>query len=137
MHRVVCCRASVLVQSAKSEKEDRVTDRTVEVCNEDVSRFSPYLRETKLSIVAGKVEHLKGNIEALSLELSDEEIVDIDSATDFQIGFPMGFLFESNYNTRMTSSDIGLLKFAGKLDSMPVELRSQAAWATRGVKGSE
>lgn len=71
---------------------------------------------------------MKGNIEALSLQLTDEEIDDIDSATDFQIGFPMSFLFEfggAKYNTRMTSTDIGILKYAGNLDSMPVE---------RGVK---
>jgi len=80
-------------------------------------------------IVGGrKVEHLKGNIEALSLQLSDEEIDDIDSATDFEVGFPMSFLFGMGgvkYNTRMTSSDVSLLKFAGNLDSIPVE---------RGVK---
>lgn len=80
-------------------------------------------------IVGGrKVEHLKGNIEALSLQLSDEEIDDIDSAINFEVGFPMSFLFEfagSKYNTRMTSSDIGLLKFSGNLDCVPVE---------RGVK---
>lgn len=74
-------------------------------------------------IVGGrKVEHLKGNIEALGLELSDAELDDIDSAVNFEVGFPMGFLFEfggTKYNTRMTSSDIGLLKFAGPLDSHP------------------
>jgi aryl-alcohol dehydrogenase-like predicted oxidoreductase len=83
-----------------------------------VRHKAPYV----IPIVGGrKVEHLKGNVEALSLELSDEEIDDIDSATDFQIGFPMGFLFGTQYNTRMTSSNVGLLKYAGQLDSMPVE----------------
>ncbi|KAF2690457.1 aryl-alcohol dehydrogenase-like protein [Lentithecium fluviatile CBS 122367] len=90
-----------------------------------VRHKAPYV----FPIVGGrKVEHLKGNIEALSLQLSDEEIDDIDSATDFDVGFPMNFLFEfggTKYNTRMTSSDIGLLRYAGKLDSVPVE---------RGVK---
>jgi aryl-alcohol dehydrogenase-like predicted oxidoreductase len=90
-----------------------------------VRHKAPYV----FPIVGGrKVDHLKGNIEALGLQLTDEEIDDIDSATDFSVGFPMNFLFEfggSKYNTRMTSSDIALLKFAGNLDSVPIE---------RGVK---
>jgi aryl-alcohol dehydrogenase-like predicted oxidoreductase len=90
-----------------------------------VRHKAPYV----FPIVGGrKVDHLKGNIEALGLQLTDEEIDDIDSATDFSIGFPMNFLFEltgGKYNSRMTSSDIGLLKYAGNLDSVPVE---------RGVK---
>ncbi|KAG8527570.1 uncharacterized protein KY384_007723 [Bacidia gigantensis] len=39
-----------------------------------------------------KVDHLKGNIEALALELSGDDINAIDGATDFDIGFPMNFL---------------------------------------------
>ncbi|TAQ91672.1 hypothetical protein B7494_g66 [Chlorociboria aeruginascens] len=38
------------------------------------------------------VEHLKGNIEALTVELSAEEIQEIESATPFDIGFPQSFL---------------------------------------------
>ena len=40
-------------------------------------------------IVGGrKVEHLKGNIEALKIELSDEEIKEIEAAVEFDPGFP-------------------------------------------------
>lgn len=74
-------------------------------------------------IVGGrKVEHLKGNIEALGLELSEEEIGGIEEASGFQVGFPMNFLYEfggARYKTEMTTGDVGLLKFAGKLDSVP------------------
>jgi len=74
-------------------------------------------------IVGGrKVEHLKGNIEALSLELSEKEMDEIDEESGFDVGFPLNFLFEfggGRYNNRMTSSDVVLLKFAGKLDSVP------------------
>ncbi|KAF2268828.1 aryl-alcohol dehydrogenase-like protein [Lojkania enalia] len=84
-----------------------------------VMHKAPYV----FPIVGGrKVEHLKGNIEALGLQLSDEEVDSIDEQTNFDIGFPMSFLFEftgKKYNTRMTSSDVGLLMFAGKLDSVP------------------
>lgn len=44
-------------------------------------------------IVGGrKVEHLRGNIEALGLELSAKEIEEIEAAMDFDIGFPLNFL---------------------------------------------
>ncbi len=40
-------------------------------------------------IVGGrKVSHLKGNIEALGLELSREEIAEIDQSAPFDRGFP-------------------------------------------------
>jgi len=84
-----------------------------------VMHKTPYV----FPIVGGrKIEHLKGNIEALSLELSEEEIDDIDSALDFDVGFPMNVLFEfgdAKYNTRMGSSDVGLSKFAGRYDHVP------------------
>jgi aryl-alcohol dehydrogenase-like predicted oxidoreductase len=76
-------------------------------------------------IVGGrKIEHLKGNIEALGIELSEEEVDEIDGATAFDIGFPMNFLFEftgAKYKTTMTSGDVGLLNFAGNLESPPVQ----------------
>jgi len=54
-----------------------------------VMHKSPYV----FPIVGGrKLEHLKGNIEALSLELSDEDIEEIEGAIPFDIGFPMNFL---------------------------------------------
>ena len=44
-------------------------------------------------IVGGrKVEHLKGNIEALALRLDDEELDKIDNAYGFEMGFPHEFL---------------------------------------------
>ena len=53
----------------------------------------------------GKVEHLKANVEALAIELTDEEVDEIDAATEFSVGFPMNFLFEyggaQKYNSRM------------------------------------
>lgn len=74
-------------------------------------------------IVGGrKIEHLKGNIEALGLELSEQEIAEIEAESGFQVGFPMNFLYEwggITYRTDMTTSDVTLLKFAGKLDSVP------------------
>lgn len=38
------------------------------------------------------VEHLKGNIEALGLELSADDIAEIETGYDFDVGFPHNFL---------------------------------------------
>jgi len=74
-------------------------------------------------IVGGrKIDHLKGNIEALEVELSDEEIQEIDGATDFQVGFPMNFIFEfgggQKYKTDMNGKNVGLLRAAANLDTV-------------------
>ena len=73
-------------------------------------------------IVGGrKIEHLKTNIDALSIELSDEEIDEVDNAAPFEIGFPMSLIFEyggGKYNTRMGTGDIFLLKSAVCLDNV-------------------
>jgi aryl-alcohol dehydrogenase-like predicted oxidoreductase len=45
-------------------------------------------------IVGGrKVEHLQGNIDALKIQLTEADIEEIEGAYEFDIGFPMNFLF--------------------------------------------
>ena len=68
-----------------------------------VMHKAPYV----FPIVGGrKVDHLKGNIDALGVKLSQEEIDEIDAAEPFDIGFPMNFLFGYvsfiGYNTTKT-----------------------------------
>ncbi|KAL5115090.1 hypothetical protein ACEQ8H_007005 [Pleosporales sp. CAS-2024a] len=85
-------------------------------------------------IVGGrKMDHLKGNIEALGIELSDDEVNEIDSATDFDVGFPMNFLFASagKYNNNLTSSHVGLLAFAGNLE-VPEHLKGPKPHGLQG-----
>ena len=54
-----------------------------------VMHKAPYV----FPIVGGrKIEHLKGNIEALGLELSQADIDEIEGAAEFEIGFPLSFL---------------------------------------------
>ena len=69
-------------------------------------------------ILGGRnIDHLKSNIEALSLELSEAEIEEIESATDFDVGFPMNFLYMGQkYNTSLTSKDVTLVKSNALLD---------------------
>jgi len=65
---------------------------------------------------------LKSNVEALALELTDEEIDQIEGAYPFEIGFPMNMLFEwrgtGKYKTSSTAKDIGLLRTAVNLDAV-------------------
>ena len=91
--------------------------QTTSVALAYVMHKSPYV----FPIVGGrKLEHLKSNIEGLSIELSDEEIDLIENAAPFEIGFPLSFLFEhggaQKYNTRMNTSDIPFRKGSGHLD---------------------
>ena len=85
-------------------KEEKVTIVLEEIANKKgtlitsvalayVMAKSPYV----FPIVGGrKVEHLKGNIEALGLMLSEEEMDKIDNAYGFEMGFPHDFLNPAN-----------------------------------------
>jgi len=74
-------------------------------------------------IVGGRsVNHLKGNIEALSLELTEEDIDEIEGAVPFDVGFPMKFLFtwatDKKYKTDMTAADIPFIRSATHLETV-------------------
>lgn len=74
-------------------------------------------------VVGGrKVEHIKGNIEALSVELTAEEINEIDDAEPFDVGFPLSFAFETpkqKYRTDMTARHIWQLTCNTRLETVP------------------
>ncbi|OJD36419.1 norsolorinic acid reductase [Diplodia corticola] len=84
-----------------------------------VMHKAPYV----FPIVGGrKVSHLKGNIEALSLELSKDEIQEIEDAVPFDVGFPASMLFEffgqQKWHSEMSTYDIPLVKASGHLDTV-------------------
>lgn len=95
-----------------------------------VTHKAPYV----YPIVGGrKVEHLKGNIEALALKLTTEEIDEIEDALDFDVGFPMNMLFglhdpSFKYKSRLTTADITILKNNAWLESpeklKPIEAKN-------------
>ena len=71
-------------------------------------------------IVGGrKIEHLKGNIEALSIKLSPEEIEEIEDAAPFDVGFPMNFLFMGMKTPSGKGNDIFLTNMATHIDVVP------------------
>ena len=80
-------------------------------------------------IVGGrKTDHLKGNIEALSIKLSPEDIEEIEDACPFDAGFPLNFLFMGQKTPSGKGSDVFLTKMHAHLDvterPKPIEPRS-------------
>ena len=67
-------------------------------------------------IVGGRtIDHLKGNIEALGLELTPDDIAEIEGAVDFDIGFPLNFLSGKPGGVKKPS-DVFLHEMGGKVD---------------------
>ncbi|CAN8097573.1 unnamed protein product [Discula destructiva] len=81
-----------------------------------VMHKTPYV----FPIVGGrKIEHLKGNIEALKVRLSSEDIKEIEGAAPFELGFPMGFLYRGPDGVDHPNH-VTLLDMAGTFDYVKV-----------------
>jgi hypothetical protein len=68
-----------------------------------------------------KVEHLKGNIEALGVELTREEMEEIEGAERWDPGFPLNFLFEGpgqKYRGDMTARHIWQVNCNTRLETV-------------------
>ena len=66
-------------------------------------------------IVGGrKLEHLKGNIEALSVKLSQDDIKEIEEAIPFDLGFPGNFLWGNTIPAAM--QDVRLAGMGAQYD---------------------
>lgn len=61
------------------------------------------------------IEHLKGNIEALGLELTPHDIAEIEGAADFDVGFPLNFLSRQPAGVQKPA-DVWLNEMGGKVD---------------------
>lgn len=78
-------------------------------------------------IVGGrKVEHLKGNIAALGISLSEDDIEEIDKAYVFDPGFPHTFLSGTLFSGASPTGakgpgDVWLTKLMGNFDWVPAE----------------
>lgn len=79
-----------------------------------VSAKAPYV----FPIVGGRnVEHLKGNIEALNIKLSDDDIKEIEDAVPFDLGFPSNFLYGEKLPDNPAA--VWVLGMGGTLDHVP------------------
>lgn len=79
-----------------------------------VTSKAPYV----FPIVGGRnVDHLKGNIEALNIKLSDEDIKEIEDAVPFDVGFPNNFLYGDKLPDNPGA--VWYLGVGGTLDHVP------------------
>ncbi|KIA75639.1 dehydrogenase [Aspergillus ustus] len=68
------------------------------------------------------VQQLETNLEALEVELTQEEIYEIEDTLPFDAGFPMAFLFEcpgQTYRTDMTTRHIWQVTASSRLETVP------------------
>ncbi|KAL1970354.1 hypothetical protein VTN77DRAFT_5514 [Rasamsonia byssochlamydoides] len=76
-----------------------------------------------------KIEHLKANVDALSIQLSEEDMREIDEAVPFDVGFPMNFIFPEKYTLRETAADVFWTQWSTYIDAppnqMPIMARSE------------
>lgn len=79
-----------------------------------VMHKAPYV----FPIVGGrKVDHLRGNIEALTLQLTPDDMEEIENAAPFDLGFPHNFLWGSSVPSEM--QQVKILQMAGTFDYVP------------------
>jgi aryl-alcohol dehydrogenase-like predicted oxidoreductase len=89
-----------------------------------VMHKTPYV----FPIVGGRtVDHLKQNIEALNLDLTDKDLDEIDSAWEFDPGFPSSML-QAEHNIRKPN-DIWLLGMGGTYDYVELP-KVRSHWCT-------
>lgn len=101
-------KVSKVLESMAKRKNTEITS----VALAYVMHKAPYV----FPIVGGRrVDHLKGNIAALGLELSDGEIEEIEGAMPFDLGFPLNFLSRKPTGTK-GPGDIWLLAISGHID---------------------
>ncbi|KAK3904920.1 NADP-dependent oxidoreductase domain-containing protein [Staphylotrichum tortipilum] len=83
-----------------------------------VMHKAPYV----FPVIGGrKVEHLKSNIEALAVELTREEVEEIEAAEKWDPGFPLNFLFEGpgqKYSLDMTARHMWQLSCNTRLETV-------------------
>ncbi|USW49466.1 Putative NADP-dependent oxidoreductase domain-containing protein [Septoria linicola] len=98
-----------------------------------VMHKAPYV----FPIVGGrKIDHLKGNIEGLGVELTQEEIDEIEDAEPFDVGFPQSFLFTGGkpYRTRYTTKDIPLVTTVTAIETPPKQQPIPPKQGEKGLK---
>lgn len=73
-----------------------------------------------------KIEQLKGNIEALKVQLTQEDMDEIDNALPFDLGFPHNFMIsragEASLGHEVGPGDLWLEKASGHFDHVQREL---------------
>lgn len=98
---------SEVLEKVAQRKETAITSIALAY----VMHKTPYV----FPIVGGRnVDHLKGNIEALKIRLSKEDIKEIEGAAPFDPGFPSTMLYRGEEPEHV--NDVWLLSMAAKFD---------------------
>ncbi|KAJ5669172.1 sterigmatocystin biosynthesis dehydrogenase stcV [Penicillium macrosclerotiorum] len=85
--------------------ESRKEEELEPACNR------PSIRDAQdTTYLPQKIEHLKANVEVLTVSLSTEELEEIDNAAPFDVGFPTNFNFRGNYSSDRTAADVFLTR---------------------------
>lgn len=116
----------MLVADALAKMAEKKKTALVSVALAYVMHKMPYV----FPIVGGrKIEHLKGNIEALGLELTKEDIEEIEDAAPFDVGFPLNFLGMGIKGGAKGPDDVFLTRTVGHFDyvegGMPIRPKKQ------------
>lgn len=99
-----------------SEKLDAVAKRLNTQITSVALAYVMHKTTYVFPIVGGRtIEHLKGNIEALKLHLTEADIDEIDSAYPFELGFPINLLGKPSQ-----PSDVALLHMTAHFDYVPL-----------------
>ncbi|CCC11814.1 hypothetical protein SMACR_04796 [Sordaria macrospora] len=97
-------------QQANEGRKIKATEEQIKI-----SRALEKIAQRKNTAITS---HLKGNVEALKLALSDQDIEEIEGAVPFDIGFPNSFLYGEKAPAH--PSQVWLMGMAGTYDYVPV-----------------
>ncbi|KAI9094014.1 NADP-dependent oxidoreductase domain-containing protein [Phlyctochytrium arcticum] len=113
------------VTAKLSEIATRLSTRLTSVALAYIMHKYPYA----YPIVGGRtLDHIKSNIAALSLSLSDKDISEIEGAASFDVGFPMSFLFgelgqeNTSYSSRYNANNVKFINWSNYIE-VPEKVR--------------
>lgn len=105
-----------MISAEQSDEERRISAALEEVASEHGTEsiqqiaLAYILQKTRhvFPMIGGrKVEHLQDNIKALSIHLTDDQISRLESAKEFEIGFPMNFISQDPKETGKSPMLVG------------------------------
>ncbi|KAL8739665.1 MAG: hypothetical protein Q9184_008575 [Pyrenodesmia sp. 2 TL-2023] len=120
-------KVSAVLEKIAKQKKTALTN----VALAYVLHKAPYV----FPIVGGrKIDHLQGNIDALSLSLSPEDLTEIEGAVEFDPGFPLNFISPMAPNGAKGPKDVIFTAMSGKYDYVegPLPIRPHKPAQTNG-----
>jgi len=101
-----------------SEVLEKVADRKETIMTSVAIAYVMHKQEFVFPVIGGRtVDQLEANIEALGLELSQEDIDEIEAAVPFRLGFPHDLVGQPLHRSgAMTGDAVRLTKLFGHFD---------------------